>query len=122
MKKKNFVTLILGFIGCVLFALGMCMALVLKWNAMKPGIITGVLGAAVLLVMVLVRRKMDGKPLIAFHFRTVCTVLLGLIGAVVFGIGLCLIMVWDNMVPGIIVGLIGILLLLCLIPAVRGLK
>ena len=31
-------------------------------------------------------------------------------------------MAWDMMVPGIVVGLVGILLLLCLIPVVKGLK
>lgn len=40
-----------------------------------------------------------------------------LIGAVVL-----LVMVWTNLVPGIVIGLIGIVLLLCLIPLIRGLK
>jgi uncharacterized membrane protein YhaH (DUF805 family) len=48
----------------ILFALGMCMGLVPEWNAMKDGIIIGVIGLVVLLAMVIVRRKMDGKPAI----------------------------------------------------------
>ena len=59
MKKKNFVTLVLSTVGGILFALGMCMALLPQWNAMNQGILLGGLGLAVLLAMVLVRRKMS---------------------------------------------------------------
>ena len=38
MKKSNFVAMILGTIGGILFALGMCMAMIPEWNAFKPGI------------------------------------------------------------------------------------
>ena len=31
MKKSNFIALILGTIGTVFFALGMCMALIAEW-------------------------------------------------------------------------------------------
>ena len=41
MTKKNFVSLILGTIRGVLFALGMCMALITEWNAFMPGIVVG---------------------------------------------------------------------------------
>lgn len=122
MRKKDFVTLIMSVVGGVLFALGMCMALLPEWEALTPGIVTGCVGAAVLLAMVLVRRKMDGKPAIVFNGKTVCATLLGIFGAVVFGAGMCMVMVWDMMVPGIIVGLAGIVLLLCLIPLCKGLK
>ena len=32
MKKSNFVAMILGTIGMVFFALGMCMALISEWG------------------------------------------------------------------------------------------
>lgn len=60
MSKKNFISLILGTIGGILFALGMCMAMLPGWNAFKPGVAIGVIGAVVLLIMVMVRRKMEG--------------------------------------------------------------
>jgi hypothetical protein len=31
-------------------------------------------------------------------------------------------MIWNMMIPGIIVGIVGIVLLLCLIPVIKGLK
>ncbi len=122
MKKKDFVTLILSTVGGILFALGMCMALLPEWDALLPGVVLSVLGAAVLLAMVPVRRKMDGKPAIVFNGKVIGTTLLGILGAVVLGLGMCLIMVWNRMVPGILIGTAGIVLLLCLIPAIKGLK
>lgn len=35
MKKSNFVAMILGTIGVILFALGMCMTLIPEWNAFR---------------------------------------------------------------------------------------
>ena len=122
MKKKDFVTLIMSVIGGILFALGMCMALLPEWGAMLPGIASGAVGAAVLLAMVPVRRKMDGKPAIVFNGKVIGRTLLGIFGAVVFGMGMCMTMVWDMMIPGVIVGIVGIVLLLCLIPVIKGLK
>ena len=122
MKKKNFVTLILSVVGGILFALGMCMGLIPEWNALKPGIVTGVAGAVILLAMALVRRKMDGKPMIVLNGRTIGATLLGVLGAIVLGVGMCMVMVWDMLVWGIVVGVAGIILLLCLIPVVKGLK
>lgn len=122
MKKSTFVAMILGTIGGILFALGMCMALIPEWNAFQPGVIMGVAGAAVLLIMVLVWRKMENKEPIRLSGKTIGAALIGIVGALLFGVGMCLTMVWSNMVVGIIVGIIGIVVLLCLIPFIRGLK
>jgi hypothetical protein len=42
--------------------------------------------------------------------------------ALVLGVGMCMIMVWNMMLPGIAVGIVGIVLLLMLIPMCLGLK
>lgn len=122
MKKKDFVTLILSTIGGILFALGMCMALLPEWGVLNQGIVIGAIGLVVLLAMLLVRRKMVGKPAIVFNARAIGITLLGVIGAIVLGVGMCMTMIWNMMVPGIIVGIVGIVLLLCLIPVVKGLE
>ncbi|MDE6529746.1 MAG: hypothetical protein K2K96_03105 [Lachnospiraceae bacterium] len=123
MKKENFVTLILGTIGGILFAIGMCMCLLPEWNAFTQGIVVSAVGAVVLLVMLVVRRKMQGKPAIKMTGKAIGAVALGIVGALVLGVGMCMVMVWEGlMVPGIIVGVIGIVLLLCLIPLCMGLK
>ncbi len=122
MKKKDFVTLIMSTVGGILFALGMCMGLIPEWDALKQGIVIGVIGVVILLAMVLIRRKMDGKPAIVFNGKAIGTTLLGIVGAIVLGVGMCMTMIWDMLVPGIIVGIIGIVLLLCLISVIKGLK
>ena len=67
MKKSSFVAMVLGTVSGVLFALGMCMALIAEWEA-------------------------------------------------------CFSMVWGKMIQGIVIGLIGIAVLLCLVPLTKGIK
>ncbi len=122
MKKSSFVAMILGTIGGILFALGMCMAMIPEWDAFRPGIIMGTAGIAVLLIMVLVWRKMENKAPIRPSGKTIGAVLIGILGALLLGVGMCLTMVWSNMAVGIIIGIAGIVVLLCLIPFVKGLK
>lgn len=122
MKKKDFVTLLLSTVGGILFALGMCMALLPEWGAMTQGVVIGAVGLAVLAVMFMVRRRMDGKPAIAFNGKAIAATLFGVLATVIFGVGMCMVMIWEMMVPGIIVGIVGIVLLLCLIPICKGLK
>ena len=123
MSKKNFISLILGTVGGILYALGMCMAMIPEWGAFRQGIIIGCVGLVILIVMLLVRHKMEGKPVVVkLSGKTIGTIVLGVVGALGLGIGMCLVMVWEMLVPGVLVGLVGIVLLLCLIPLVKGLK
>ena len=115
MQKKNFVSMMMGAIGGILFAIGMCMCLLPEWNAFRPGVVIAVIGA-------LVRRRMEGKPAIHLSGKAVGSVLLGIVGALVLGVGMCMVMVWSMLIPGILVGVVGIVLLLCLIPLIKGLK
>lgn len=123
MKKENFVTLVLGTVGGLLFALGMCMALLPEWDAFLPGVICGCAGAVVLLVMVMVRRRMTGKEPVKVSGKTVGIVIYAVFATLVFGAGMCMTMVWEGLlVWGIVVGIAGIVLLLGLIPLCKGLK
>ena len=123
MLKKDFVTMILGTIGGLLFALGMCMALLPEWNAFREGVIMGAVGIAVLVAMILIRRKMEGKTIVAkLSGRTVGAIILGIIGTLGLGAGLCMVLVWNELVMGILVGIVGIVVLLCMIPVLKGLK
>lgn len=122
MKKSTFVAMILGTIGGILFALGMCMALIAEWNAFRQGVIMGTIGIVVLLVMAAVWRKMENKEPIKISGKTIGAALIGIVGALLFGVGMCLTMVWDHMIIGIVIGIVGIVVLLCLIPFIKGLK
>lgn len=121
MKKENFVTMILSLVGGVLFGLGMCMCLQPEWNAFNQGIVMGLSGIIALLIMVIVRRKMQGKPAIKFNAKLTGITLFVVFGALLLGIGMCLTMVWSGLLmQGIFVGLIGIVLLVCAFPLYKG--
>lgn len=122
MKKSTFVAMILGTIGGLLFALGMCMALIPEWNAFQPGVIMGIAGAVILIITVLVWRKMENKNPVHISGKTFGGAALGIVGALLLGIGMCLTMMWSHMILGIVIGIIGIIVLLCLIPFFKGLK
>lgn len=123
MKKENFITLIFGILGGMLFGLGMCMCMLPEWGMFQEGILIGIAGLAVLFILLAARRKMQGKAPIKVSPKAIGITLFGILGALVFGAGLCMTMVWDGlMFQGIIVGMVGILLLVCLIPLSRGWK
>lgn len=122
MKKSSFVTLVLGTVSGVLFALGMCMALIPEWDAFQPGIVFGCVGLVLALVTLVIWRKMAHKEPISISGKTVLAIIVGIVGALALGVGMCFSMVWGNMIVGIVVGLLGILILLCLIPLTKGLK
>lgn len=81
-----------------------------------------VVGIALGLVTWLIWRKMEGKAPMKVSGKTIGTVLLGIVGALLLGVGMCLSMVFGKMVLGIAVGIIGIVVLLMLIPLTKGLK
>ena len=122
MKKSNFVALTLGTIGVVCFALGRCMALLPEWGMFQQGIVCGVIGLVILLITAAVWRKMEGKAPIKLNAKTIGAVAVGVLGALLLGVGMCMSMVFVKMVLGIAVGLVGIVVLLFLIPLVKGLK
>lgn len=122
MKKSNFVAMILGTVGTVFFALGMCMALIEEWSMRNQGIVTGVIGMVILLITLIVWRRMEGKAPIKPSGKAIGTTALAVFGALLLGVGMCLCMVFGKMVLGVIIGLIGIVALLMLIPLIKGLQ
>lgn len=121
MKKSTFVNLIVGVVAGLLFALGMCMCLLPEWNAFNQGVIVAAIGGIALLIQAIASFVRSGKK---FHINWKLTgkILFGTLAALVLGLGMCMIMVWNLMLPGIVVGIVGIILLLCLIPMCIGLK
>ncbi|MBQ7033201.1 MAG: hypothetical protein IJN25_06025 [Clostridia bacterium] len=122
MKKSSFVAMMLGTVSGVLFALGMCMALLPEWNAFKPGMVFGAVGIVLGLITVIVWRKMEHKAPIKLNGRKIMLTVFGIIGALTLGVGMCFCMVWENIILGTFIGLAGILLLLSLIPITKGIK
>lgn len=122
MKKSNFIALVLGTISIVFFGLGMCMAMLPEWNAFKPGVGLGCIGLILALITIITWRRMEQKEPIHITGKAVLITIVAIIGSLGLGVGMCLTMVWSQMVIGIVVGLVGIVVLLMLIPICKGLK
>ena len=88
----------------------------------KPGVIFGCVGLLLGLITLIVWRKMEHKEPLHITGKTVLTVIVGVVGALALGVGMCFSMVWGKMVMGVVIGLIGIVILLCLIPLTKGIK
>lgn len=122
MKKSSFVAMMTGTVSMILFALGMCMTLVSEWNAFMPGIAIGASGLLLGFVTLIVWRKLEHKSWFQHPGKFSLTVVIGAMGTLALGVGMCFSMVWDKQILGIVIGLIGIVILLCLIPLTKGIK
>ena len=122
MKKSSFVALILGTISGVLFALGMCMALLPEWNAFTEGVIFGAVGIILGIITILVWCKMEKKKLPKMNGKIIFRIIYTTISLLILGVGMCLCLVWKNIVFGTLIGLLGIIMLIALIPMIKGIK
>lgn len=122
MKKSSFLALVMGTVSGVLFALGMCMALLPEWNAFTEGVIFGGIGIVLGTVTALIWCKMEHKKLPKLSGKNVLRVVHTVIAVLVLGIGMCLCLVWQQIIWGTLVGLLGIVMLIALIPMIKGIK
>lgn len=122
MKKSSFVALIMGTVSGVLFALGMCMALLPEWNAFTPGIILGGMGVVLSIITVIVWCRMENKKLPKMSGKNVFRAVYAVAGAMVLGVGMCMCLVWEKIILGTLVGLLGIIMLIALVPMIKGIK
>ncbi|MBQ8814961.1 MAG: hypothetical protein IJZ85_10765 [Lachnospiraceae bacterium] len=123
MEKKNFVTLVVGVISVLLFGIGMCMCLLPEWNLFNEGVIVTAIGAVALISLGIVCWVMAGKPVAKVNWKIAGKVIYGVVAALVLGIGMAMIMAFEGMmIVGLIVGVVGIVMLLGLIPMIKGFK
>lgn len=122
MKKSSFVALIMGTVSGVMFALGMCMALLPEWNAFTEGVIFGGIGLILGVSTLLVWCRMENKKLPKMNGKNVFRTVYGVVSALIFGLGMCMCLVWHQIVWGTLIGLLGIILLIALIPMIKGIK
>lgn len=115
MKKETLVEIILGTIGGLVFAIGMCMALIPEWDMLKDDIIVGVLGFIILLGIIPVYRKShpkkEKKPI---DKGLILTWTVGVIGSLIMGFGMSKVMVGEaskeDLIVGIVTGVVGLLI------------
>lgn len=115
MKKETLLEIILGTIGGLVFAIGMCMCLITEWNMFNIGIIVAIIGFIILLCIIPVYRsshqKKEHKPI---NWGIVLTWIIGLVGALIMGFGMSRVMVGEastsDMIIGIITGVVGLVI------------
>ncbi len=127
MKKDTLLEIILGTIGGLIFAVGMCMCLIPEWDLFNVGVVVSILGFIVLLCIIPVYRNSHPKKVHdKINWGIVFTWIIGVVGALVMGFGMSRVMV-DNpkgtdMLIGIVVGVIGLLICVFNYPVYSYLK
>ena len=122
MRKKHFITLIICVIAGLLFSLGMCMCLLPEWNSFTLGVVLTSIGGIALVTMGIIAYAKNSKNKKPINWKLVGKISYAIISALILGLGMCMIMVWNLMIWGVIVGISGIIMLLFLIPMFLGFK
>ena len=117
MKKETLLEIILGTIGGLIFAIGMCMCLLPEWNMFKAGVITTIVGFIILLCIIPVyraahpKKAKEKKPT---DWGIILTWTVGVVGSLIMGFGMSKILVGDasasDMIVGIITGVVGLVI------------
>ena len=122
MKKSHFITLIISVIAGLVFSLGMCMCLLPEWNSFVLGVVLTSIGGVALATMGIIALVKNTKNKSPINWKLVGKISYGVVSALILGLGMCMIMVWNLMLLRIVVGIIGLIMLLFLIPMFLGLK
>ena len=81
MEKKNFITLVLGIVSGLVFALGMCMCLLPEWNMFNVGVGCTAVGLVAIIATVIAYRKMSGAAPVQVNMKMVGKVVYGIISS-----------------------------------------
>jgi len=117
MKKETLLEIILGTIGGLVFAIGMCMCLLPEWNMFTAGVITTIIGFIILLCIIPVyrsshpKKEKEKKPI---NWGIVLTWTIGVVGSLIMGFGMSKILVGNastaDMIVGLITGVVGLVI------------
>ena len=127
MKKETLLEIILGTIGGLVFAIGMCMCLIPEWNLFKVGVVVTILGFIILLCIIPVyRSNHPKKENVSINWGIVFTWIIGIVGALIMGFGMSKVMVGDSsktdLLIGIVIGIVGLLICVLNYPIYSYLK
>ncbi len=115
MKKDTLLEIILGTIGGLIFAIGMCMCLIPEWNMYAAGVVVAIIGFIILLCIIPVYRSSHPKKQHGpINWGIIFTWIIGIVGSLIMGFGMSKVMVGSasqsDMIIGIIAGIIGLII------------
>ena len=116
MKKETLLQIILGTIGGLIFAIGMCMCLLPEWNLFTQGVVVAIVGFIILLCIIPVYRKEHPKKVSnkKTDWGLVLTWIIGVVGSLIMGFGMSKVMVGEasssDILVGIITGVVGLII------------
>ena len=128
MKKETLLEIVLGTVGGLVFAIGMCMCLIPEWDLFTAGVVTAIIGFIILLCIIPVYRKEHPRKVKnkKTDWGIVLTFVVGIIGSLVIGFGMSKVMVGDptrtDLLVGIITGIVGLLVCVLNYPVYAYLK
>lgn len=127
MKKETLLEIILGTIGGLVFAIGMCMCLIPEWDLFQVGIVVAIIGFIVLLCIIPVYRSSHPKKQHGpINWGITFAWIIGIIGALIMGFGMSKVMVGNpskiDLLFGIGTGVIGLLVCVLNYPIYSYLK
>ena len=115
MKKETLIEIILGTVGGLIFAIGMCMCLIPECNIFSTGVVVTIIGFIILLGIIPVHRKSHPKKQHGpIDWGLVATWVVGVVGSLIMGFGMSKIMVGEastaNLIVGLITGVVGLVI------------
>ena len=117
MKKETLLEIILGTLGGLVFAIGMCMCLIPEWNMFTAGVVTTIVGFVILLCIIPVYRSVHQKQIKEhrpINWGIVLTWTVGVVGSLIMGFGMSKILVGNastaDMIVGLITGVVGLII------------
>lgn len=119
MKKETLLEIVLGTIGGLIFAIGMCMCLIPEWNLFTAGVVVAIIGFVILLCIIPIYRKEHPKKVSnkKTDWGLVLTWVIGVVGSLIMGFGISKIMVESPEKMDMIVGMVTVVvgLLICVL-------
>ena len=128
MKKETLLEIILGTIGGLVFAIGMCMCLIPEWDLFTAGVVVAIIGFIVLLCIIPIYRKEHQKKVSnkKTDWGLVFTWTICVVGDLIMVFGMSKIMVGIpekmDIIIGMITGIVGLLICVLNYPIYSYLK
>ncbi|HEL2460072.1 hypothetical protein HCB55_00735 [Streptococcus suis] len=121
MKRRDFISLIAYTVSLLVLTLGMCFYTLPEWEMTSLGMPLSVVGLLLLVLSWGLQRRLTGKGAPRLDWKQIVKVIYCVFALLVFGGGFALVTI-GNFVLGLVLGFIGLVFVIGIIPVTVGLK